>query len=723
MKNKNIKNNKERRLLIPLIIVIVLILFVSLFAFRNKLTYLEFTTINEKSEKYIELNKPGQEIVQEVIMPYDIMAGFSIKINTFARDNNSEWEIFIKDKENEKIVYKNHFNASLIIDNEYYYIKFNKNIKLNKNKVYEIHITPKSVNDKTSIAFYSSDTKEDKNESETLFINGVAHNELLCLKIYGGDADYWWTGFTIFLAILICLFLIRLYLVKKKGIDPKNDVILQSMFIGFLIFILLSPFAYAETFTDESDNIRGGMIVAKGGVIYKDYVTQHTPITYYLCGIFALLGSTSVQQFRLLYYVFLAIVWALLYLRHKDFFGERKMLILSILECIFIPTVVSLFGIQILSDGIQGICMVSLLLEFISYYKDKKLDFVRAIIISICIWGSFGSAFVSAYALIWIVIVFVFIEIKDWLKTKFSIKKMIGRYWKLLIALIVPLFCSIIYFSMNHSLGRAFKQFYLFNREVYPKYIAGMGEKIIQPFINAIQNFYNIIANNINSIITAQATNTIIVQLLIMSLAVIAIFLLIKDKRKTEAFTLFIVMCCSATRDYGFHGLAAWYIAIMIIALFYDKILNYIQRIGKPLLGIIIIFMTSTYVVSIGNNLLYKQSAISELESKVIEITEPGETIFLDAYTCDSLYFLYKDRYPVNRAIYMLPWYMDWYEQDAIDDLLTNEPNIVIYNEERDTWGYTHYANAFASVLKSEYSQISSNQEDGWKNYVWIKNQ
>lgn len=68
-----------------------------------------------------------------------------------------------------------------------------------------------------------------------------------------------------------------------------------------------------------------------------------------------------------------------------------------------------------------------------------------------------------------------------------------------------------------------------------------------------------------------------------------------------------------------------------------------------------------------------------------------------------------------------LPWYMDWYEQDTIDDLESNQPNIVVYNEEQATWGYTYYANAFVSALKENYTRLSDNPDDGWKYRIWTR--
>ena len=140
-----------------------------------------------------------------------------------------------------------------------------------------------------------------------------------------------------------------------------------------------------------------------------------------------------------------------------------------------------------------------------------------------------------------------------------------------------------------------------------------------------------------------------------------------------------------------------------------------------PTSVIITIILISIYAKSVGSNLLYEQQPISEIESRIIALTNDNEKIFLNAWNMDSIYISYKTRYPVNRACYILPWYMDWYEQDTIDDLNTNNPNIVVYNPDQEVWGYKYYSNAFSTELKKNYKQFSENPEEGWKYMVWMK--
>ena len=300
--------------------------------------------------------------------------------------------------------------------------------------------------------------------------------------------------------------------------------------------------------------------------------------------------------------------------------------------------------------------------------------------------------------------------------------ELVKRYCRLSICLLVPFIAAIIYFKANNSLKRAFEQFYLFNREVYSKYTS-IGDNLFEPFITSEQNFFGIIADKFNAIIASTATNADILQLVIATIATAVIVTMCMKKRYLESFTLFAVMIFSASRGYGFHGIAAWYVAIMIIALFGEDIFNTcIRKIAIPSSVIIGIFLLSIYAKAVGTNLLYEQQSISDIESRVIAITEENEDILIDVYCCDSIYFCYKDRYPANRACYMLAWYMDWYEQDTIDDLNNNKPRIVVYNPDQEVWGYKYYTNAFCNELKKNYTQFSENLDDGWQYKVWIRN-
>ena len=709
-------NGKRKYLMAFIVLAILYIL--GIWHSNTRLTYLEYTSVNEKTDTYIALGTNDDELKQEFEMPYDIFDSISIQIGTFERDNNSTWLFTINDSSG-KVLYEDSFNASRIEDNGYYRHIIDKKLSLIKGDNYYFTIRARDVNDLSKLAFYVS--SGNNAEQAVLLHNGEPIDNTLCFKVYGGDRDYWWHGMITFGFIYAIFILFRFYANDKKTRNIRDDKVLQGMIIGAIVFLLLCTFATNSSFTDENDNMRGGMVIANGGVLYRDYVTQHTPVVYYLCALFAMLGAGSIEQFRLSYFAFEALFWLYIYIRHKDYYGEKTMVILPILESVFISSIVIPQGFQILSDGFEGLMFVALMLEFLRYYEDHSLNWDRSIIISICLWGSFGAAFVSAYALVFLAIIFVVVEVTYLHKEKARIINVVQRYHKLVISLVVPLLVAIAYFKANHTLKIAFDQFYTFNREVYPKYIGGLGNRVIQPFVNAVQNFFNIIANSFNGIITGSATNVVILQLILIGIAVGILVILFEKRQIVPGLSLGLMMIFSASRGYGFHGLAAWYLAILIIALYIDFMFVMSKKLGKPILVILTIILTSTYFGTVGNNLLYEQPSVSELESRVIEITEHDDSkdIFLDAYCCDSLYLFYKDRKPVNPAVYMLPWYMDWYEKWDVDALLEKLPHVVVYNEDRETWGIGHYTYIFDHELQSHYTRLG---DDGWKYSVWVRN-
>lgn len=248
-------------------ILISVIVFAGIFIFcfnkaLLKLTYLEFSVGNERADSFIAIENTGNEIIQEFQMPYDILHGISIQINTFARDNNSEWSFYITGSDN-TIMSKKNFNASLIADNGYYFIELDKNLHLKKGEYYKLHIYARNVNDMTSLAFYKSDVSVIENAD--LYSNGEKIDGDLCFKVYGGDVDFWWAGLTIIIFLYSLIIIYRLYDNRTKKLDVRNDSILQSLLLVGIIFLLLCSFSISGTFTDENDNIRGGMIIARGG--------------------------------------------------------------------------------------------------------------------------------------------------------------------------------------------------------------------------------------------------------------------------------------------------------------------------------------------------------------------------------------------------------------------------------------------------------------------------
>ena len=199
----------------------VLVVLISAFAIiksRTKLTYLEYEYENSVGNDIVVLYK-GDYMEQHFIAPYDIISGISLKVGTFQRDNNSNYNISIITGDNNKTIYSEDFNASLIDDNTYYPILFDKGIKVKKGIDYIVRISSFDAETNSCLCFYKNSEIYDNIFS----VNDESQSGLLCFAIYGGDVDYWWTGYVVFITLLAIVALIAVIAVM---LDARRSPIL-----------------------------------------------------------------------------------------------------------------------------------------------------------------------------------------------------------------------------------------------------------------------------------------------------------------------------------------------------------------------------------------------------------------------------------------------------------------------------------------------------------------
>lgn len=663
----------------------VLISFVSF----HRLTYLEFITNGHTDGKYTVMAQKGEFRTVDFNLPYDFIRGVSFQIGTFARDNNSSWVAAVLEKNSEKILCKKIFEASAVVDKQWNFIDFGKNIKIDRTKEYQVKIEAKNVSGDTSLAFYTE-------------------NDIPCLKIHGGNFDSWWLGLTFFWSAFVLFMILRSFRLKKAGTACFDDRIFVGMLIACSLFALMFFFKDSSYFIDENDNMNGGLLIANGRVLYRDYVTQHTPFAYYLCSVFALLGAKSVEQFRLSYYVLEGIIFGLFYIRHLEAFGRMKMILLPLAEIVIVNVAVPFGGAMVLSDSIQGLCFVGLLLEFLAYCKDGKIDWIRSAVVSACVWFSFGSAFVSAYSLVWILIAVIVMEINACVKNEILLKEMSVRFLRLLIAVFVPLAAATAYFVINHAFVEAVRQFYVFNRRVYTIY-QPYGTDLLQPVFYSLKNFGDEIRNNLKTSWAAKSFVALFKVLVLSGTFVLSLKRFLLTRKLAESLIPFAVFIMSASRGYAFHGIAAWNVAILIVVLYgYDFFLR-ISRKYIPVSALLLFLTCFPFFSAVCDGALKKQSQVPDFESMIVESTEDGEEILLDGWCSYANYLLAKNRLPVNKALYMLPWYMDWYESDTISELNIKKPRFAVFNEESECWGHRNFTRRLYDAVKKDYIKISPN--------------
>lgn len=661
-------------------------------------------SIAESKGSIFVVNRLDQKIEQEFEAPCGgHLEGLSLQVGNYAGQSRSGWKAELSEAGTGKLIYKGTFEASDLKDNQYNNI-LDKPVEVQKGSDYRLVISPVYFKNESGLAFYADDAG--KQGHLTGGEDDASFN--LAMKVCGiSEKSLFQTGVYLIVSLFALAVLIRILILHKKQLPWYQDTIVQTMILMLVYYFLQQGALNIYPFIDENDNIRGGMVLAEGNVMYRDYITQHMPFMYYLCGLFALLGAGSIPQFRLLYYMFCAGIAGFIYLRNGEKFGKYRIALFLILQPFVLYVIHGDYVFRILSDNIQAMAMIILLLEYLDYRKTFEIGLKRSLTVAFSIYAGFGCAFLSAYSIAVIVVGVAISEIMHFRKSGQPVSFYINRYRALFLACLIPLILLIGYFFVNGALGQAFEMAYLFNTEVYPEYIGTCHTKL-EPFITGIRNFFTTILLNIR-LLFAQFARISVVQLFLLLAAAVCTVKEIWKKNYLTGISAFLFLCMCFTRDQemtNFHAAPLWNVALLVIFLDTGIIRN--PKIAdKQTWAVAAVLGALTflpYAPVLKENIFSGHTVeINEWERFVVENTAEKESIFIDSSRFETIYLQYKHRYAANRLPYFLPWYMDWYQDDTIQDLEEKQPRFVLYDPEAEVWGITDFMKPLEKAVNEDY--------------------
>lgn len=700
-----------------IILLIICIVWIrGLFYAYKQPTYKTWFNIGEPSEYYFEVKDLNQRIVQQFDAPCDeVFEKVAVRIATYSGQSKSQWKVELFEGDKDTLLYEGTFDSQKVKDNTYFNV-INKEIKVSKDSSYKLMITPLNIQGEFGLAFYADE------EGKRGYLSGGDSEERfdLDIKVYGSsDGNFFWAGSYIAVSLFALLIFIRILFLQKRQMSWIQDPLIQTMVLMLIYFFLHTGCLDIYEFTDENDNIRGGIIVADGGVIYKDYVTQHMPFMYYLCAIFSKLGASSIPQFRVLYYMFCSLFAGLIYLRNGAKFGKCRIALFLIWEPFVLYMIHSSYPLRILSDNVQTMAMVVLLLEYLNYRKKPGVGIKRSIIVSLAIFISLGCAFLSAYPIA-VIGVSVIINEATYVKKKQRrhkrrrpISYYIKRYRKLVLICLFPFILCAVYFSINRALPMAYEMAYRFNIDVYEKYTNIGGSKIGIIFLG-IRNFFTTITQDmVNLFQKFEAVS--IVRILILLAVVFGVGKELWKRHYLTGITIFLFLCMCNTRDPSsnhFHVIAFWGIAMLIAVLYVDwKNITIITGIWRKVVAASAVLAVSLLIYEpYGSTLLdsfFSEHTVElkEWEQYVVDHTKEGDKILIDSYCYESVYLVDKGRYSITRVPYFLPWYMDWYQEEIIEVLQEQKPSMVLYNPKIEVWEISGFLEPLKKQVNKDYDQ------------------
>ena len=571
-------------------------------------------------------------------------------------------------------------------------------------------------NGKAILAFdipldYYGEIRMDMNTDFTLDKFEVGDQPLKC---------YSTKSFSLITCVFLALFFEIVWLIydfnKKKNKVTTRQFVCNCVIAvgGFVLFFIVQYFNIHMPFfsSDEGDNFSGGMLVALGADVYSGFTSQHMPLMYYICSIFALFGAKTVFEFRVGFYVFMSVLWVLMVFRYRKQYGLLTMMIYPVLYiCAISATGES--STTVLAEQVQAQGLVILMLEFLIYIKEKVITKQTIIWVSLAVFLAFGTAFVSAFSICPIVVYVLVVEIRKCLDATENHRFKLGVFWKntggLILGVLSPFLVLIIWYLLSGNLYNAYYGAYVVNTKYYSQYYP-VGGSVLDTLINPIDYFVSILEFPMDWYLT------------IGIFSVVIVFAIMLWKRRFGcAITLFLCLLWSGTRGFvGFHSLPYHGLTMILLGVLAKQIGDKIKdnrtcrcvcSVGYTCVVVaLVFFMGKEYLWANYDQLEIRRADIDHsdmpfLNEFVCELTEPGEYAYF--LMLDNELWMDTELLPAAPNP-VCKWIYDAYQDEIIMDLEQKKPKIIVIPDEMVVWGYRvdEYAKDIYQYVAENYDKL-----------------
>ena len=279
---------------------------------------------------------------------------------------------------------------------------------------------------------------------------------------------------------------------KIKLKRPNNKLIIYGVLIFLFYMILQMKYVYDVWFDpDELDIYNVAFEMVKGKVLYRDIPSQHMPFTYFFSAIFYVLGAHEAYLQRIYYYILFSGFWTGFVFRHRKYVNKW----ILVLHPLVYLTLMQMqdFSTQILSENLTIIGVEIFAFEFLRFLNKKDIDLKGCLLMCVGVLFTFGSSFISIFALFFMGLGVLLTEIKWRVESKQPAKEwwqmMIKRYARLFGIALIPWVIYLIYALATGSFDKFYLEAYLINRLYYPKYNGGIGGGTAGTFLMPLTTF------------------------------------------------------------------------------------------------------------------------------------------------------------------------------------------------------------------------------------------
>lgn len=465
--------------------------------------------------------------------------------------------------------------------------------------------------------------------------------------------------------------------------------------------VLIATFnAPYNQYTDEGDTLLGGHVIAHGGVLYRDYASQHMPLSYYLAALCTLVAKTNLIGLKVLWGVAIAI-WILGMSRHlAKAYGPWVAVAFVTLVIASQPLT---WGHMILPEAIVGYCTAHLLILFVT--RDRRILRVPELVtwaVLIAAIPLSSAVFIPLAAGLYILRLW---RIGTAERGSLPLGDAFRRRTRYIVLgtvfAILPYLVVIVYFAANHALSDFHFWAFTFNTDYYSKFTSDSPTSTADSFFAILQAPTQSALAVISGVFDTPNMNWL--PLLFLLTGAVTIYVAVRRKRIADGLAIALALVGTSTRSGTFQGtfgqahgtIAAAIVEILVACVALTFIVS--ARSGerdrdgtgvmKVLAGLAIVVLAITSIAQMstdGRSYLQRNELVNTaLPDSTANIVNTVNTSSKDTYWIapfDTFGVLFIKSQNVSNSYGWVPWSEACAKCKAeqMNALQTKKPNVLV---------------------------------------------
>jgi hypothetical protein len=417
-------------------------------------------------------------------------------------------------------------------------------------------------------------------------------------------------------------------------------------------------------FADETDNLLGGLLIARGERLYVDYFSSHMPLAYYLAAIPAVLGASHLDQFRLfsnglLIVATASIVWA--------FRQAVSPVLLGIWATVTVFAHNLQWGEMLTASTCAGF---GVFVAGLLFYSTPRLDFsvARRVALSAAICLAIQSELVAVFPLLLLGVCYVVVTVARVLRERASLAAEVRSAAALGLMVIAPHAVLLLAFWLHGMLADFVYDAYQFNVDDYSRFV--MSPTVTGMLHDWEAQYRTFLVSSLRDPLSVQGS------LVIGNLLATWLVFRCRGLAVAVVYYLFVALC--HVRNEGAYYVCSYFSLALVVwwasnhlhrRALSDRV---VATAGAVVTGIFVLQVAATFDLS--------RAPVDSPEVRVVQaLTGPGEKIFVLPY--DPYVYLASSRMPASRLPFYFPWQaVEPRTRDVLmEDLRSEPPPVIIF--------------------------------------------